>query len=146
MVDMGVPGYLVASSVIAVLAQRLVRVICERCKVPYTASPGLLGEAGISPEAAEHGQMAIGKGCNYCQKKGYRGRKGIYELMKVTPALRQLVFNGAPTQEIRKLAITEGMDTLYRDGLRSVLNGITTLDEVYRIAKKTEQDAVVEAA
>jgi type IV pilus assembly protein PilB len=146
MVDMGVPGYLVASSVIAVLAQRLVRVICARCKVPYTASEAVLAEAGIAPELAEHSQMSVGKGCNYCQKKGYRGRKGIYELMNVTSALRALIFAGAPTQEIRKLAITEGMDTLYRDGLRSVINGITTLDEVYRIAKKSEQDSVVEVA
>jgi type IV pilus assembly protein PilB len=66
--------------------------------------------------------------------------------MNVTSALRALIFAGAPTQEIRKLAITEGMDTLYRDGLRSVINGITTLDEVYRIAKKSEQDSVVEVA
>jgi len=146
MIDMGVPGYLVASSVIAVLAQRLVRVICERCKVPYNASEAVLAEAGIAEDVAEHGQMALGKGCNYCQKKGYRGRKGIYELMMVTPALRALVYGGAPTQEIRKLAIEEGMDTLYRDGLRSVINGITTLEEVYRIAKKTEQDAIIEAA
>jgi type IV pilus assembly protein PilB len=105
-----------------------------------------LAEAGISPVVAETGQMSIGKGCNYCQKKGYRGRKGIYELMMVSPAVRQLIFGAAPTQEIRTLAINEGMDTLYRDGLRSVINGITTLDEVYRIAKKSEQDAVIEAA
>jgi type IV pilus assembly protein PilB len=146
MVDMGVPGYLVASSVIAVLAQRLVRVICERCKTPYLPSPSVLAEAGIAPEVAEHGRMSTGKGCNYCQRKGYRGRKGIYELMMVTPAMRQLVFAGSPTQELRTLAINEGMDTLYRDGLRSVIDGITTLDEVYRIAKKSEQDAVIEAA
>ena len=146
MVDMGVPGYLVASSVIAVLAQRLVRVICERCKAPYLPSPSVLAEAGIAPEVAEHGRMSTGKGCNYCQRKGYRGRKGIYELMMVTPAMRQLVFAGSPTQELRTLAINEGMDTLYRDGLRSVIDGITTLDEVYRIAKKSEQDAVIEAA
>lgn len=146
MVDMGVPGYLVASSVIAVLAQRLVRVICERCRAPYVPSAAVLAEAGIAPAAIERGRMSIGKGCNYCQKKGYRGRKGIYELMMVTPALRQLVFAGSPTQEIRTLAIKEGMDTLYRDGLRSVINGITTLDEVYRIAKKSEQDAIIEAA
>jgi type IV pilus assembly protein PilB len=66
--------------------------------------------------------------------------------MMVTPAMRQLVFAGSPTQELRTLAINEGMDTLYRDGLRSVIDGITTLDEVYRIAKKSEQDAVIEAA
>jgi len=143
MVDMGVPGYLVASSVIAVLAQRLVRVICERCKAPYVPTPGVLTEAGLSQEAVDNGNLSLGKGCNYCQKKGYRGRKGIYELMMVSPGLRQLMFAGSPTQEIRKLAISEGMDTLYRDGLRSVINGITTLDEVYRIAKKSEQDAIV---
>ena len=105
-----------------------------------------MAEAGLAPQAVDHGRMAVGKGCNYCQKKGYLGRKGIYELMMVSPTIRHHMFSGSPTQEIRSCAIKEGMDTLYRDGLRSVLNGITTLDEVYRIAKKSEQDAIVESA
>lgn len=143
MVDMGVPGYLVASSVIAVLAQRLVRLICVRCKQTYTPSESALVEAGISPEAAKGATFARGKGCNYCQKKGYRGRIGIYELMHITPKIRELIFANAPAQEIRSVAISQGMRTLYTDGVRKVMRGITTLEEVYRTAKRTEQDQII---
>src|SRR6186997_810305 len=113
MVDMGVPGYLVASSVIAVLAQRLVRVICNRCKSTFMPSDAALVDAGISPEAAKGATFAKGKGCNYCQKKGYRGRVGIYELMHITPKVRELIFANAASQEIRTVAIAQGMKTLY---------------------------------
>jgi type IV pilus assembly protein PilB len=143
MVDMGVPGYLVASSVIAVLAQRLVRLICARCKQTYTPPESVLIDAGISPDAAKTSTFARGKGCNYCQKKGYRGRMGIYELMMITPKVRELIFANASAQEIRTVAITQGMRTLYTDGVRKAMRGITTLEEVYRNAKRTEQDAVI---
>jgi len=146
MVDMGVPGYLVASSVIGVLAQRLVRVICNRCKQTFVPSESVLVDAGIDTALATSGGFSKGKGCNYCQRKGYRGRLGIYELMLITPRIRELIFAGSSTQEIRRVAINEGMTTLYRDGLDKVIRGITTLEEVYRIAKRTEQDAIVGAA
>jgi type IV pilus assembly protein PilB len=142
MTDMGVPGYLVASSVIGILAQRLVRVICSRCKQKYVPSDTVLEDAGIPLEVAKNADMARGKGCNYCQKKGYRGRMGIYELMVVTSRIREMIFAGSSTAEVRKVAITQGMDTLYVDGIRKVLNGVTTLEEVYRVAKRTEQDVV----
>lgn len=143
MVDMGVPGYLVASSVIAVLAQRLVRLICSRCKTTYTPSDTVLADAGISPEAIKGATFSKGKGCNYCQKKGYRGRVGIYELMLITPKVRELIFANASAQEIRTIAISQGMRTLYTDGIRKAMRGITTLEEVYRTAKRTEQDAII---
>ena len=139
---MGVPGYLVASSVIGILAQRLVRVICQRCKQKYMPSQAVLDDAGISAEMAKNAEFARGKGCNYCQKKGYRGRIGIYDLMIVTSKIREMIFAGVSTAEIRKLAIAEGMDTLYVDGIRKTMQGVTTFDEVYRVAKKTEQDVV----
>ncbi|MBP86551.1 MAG: pilus assembly protein PilB [Planctomycetaceae bacterium] len=142
MTDMGVPGYLVASSVIGILAQRLVRVICSRCKQKYVPSDTVLEDAGIPLEVAKNADMARGKGCNYCQKKGYRGRMGIYELMAVTSKVREMIFGGVSTAEIRKVAISQGMDTLYVDGVRKVLNGVTTLEEVYRVAKRTEQDLI----
>ena len=142
MTDMGVPGYLVASSVIGILAQRLVRVICSRCKQKHMPSEAVLADAGIPLEVAKNADMARGKGCNYCQKKGYRGRMGIYELMVVTSKIREMIFAGVSTAEVRKVAIAEGMDTLYVDGIRKVLNGVTTLDEVYRVAKRTEQDVI----
>lgn len=144
MTDMGVPGYLVASSVIGILAQRLVRVICSRCKQQFKPSEAVLEEAGIPLEVAKNAEFARGKGCNYCQKKGYRGRIGIYELMIVSSKVREMIFSAQSTAEIRKLAIEEGMDTLYVDGIRKAMKGITTLDEVYRVAKKTEQDVITE--
>jgi type II secretory ATPase GspE/PulE/Tfp pilus assembly ATPase PilB-like protein len=140
MTDMGVPGYLVASSVIGVLAQRLVRIVCGRCKQKYTPPESMLEAVGISLEDAKNANFSRGAGCNYCQKKGFRGRKGIFELMMVTGKIRQLMFEGAPTQDLRIAAISEGMSTLYQDGLRKALEGLTTLDEVLRVAKKTEQD------
>jgi type IV pilus assembly protein PilB len=143
MVDMGVPGYLVASSVIGVLGQRLVRVNCKRCKQPYLPPESALEDAGIPLEVAKRSQMMKGKGCNYCQKKGYRGRLGLFELMMVTPKIRELIFNGAPMQEMRTAAIGQGMRTMYLDGIDKSLNGTTTLEEVYRIAKRTEQDVLV---
>ncbi len=140
MIDVGVPAYLVASSVIAVLAQRLVRVICTRCKEPYQPSEAELEGAGITPELAADATFFKGKGCQHCNKNGYRGRIGIYELMFMTAKIRELAFEGAATQDIRKAAINGGMQTLYRDGISKVLRGITTLSEVYRVAKRAEED------
>ncbi len=143
MVDMGVPGYLVASSVIAILAQRLVRVVCSKCKQPYTPSEALMREAGVTPEQAATATFARGKGCGHCQRSGFRGRLGIFELMLVTSKIREGVFKQVTTQEIRRIAITQGMRTLYNDGIAKVLSGITTLEEVYRTAKRTELDTYV---
>ncbi len=140
MTDMGVPGYLVASSVIAVLGQRLVRTVCKRCKTQVKLSESVLADAGIPPDIAEKATFTKGKGCGYCQKSGYRGRMGIYELMVVSAKIREMVFQNKSTIELARQAINEGMTTLYCDGIRKVLRGYTTLEEVYRSAKKTEQD------
>jgi type IV pilus assembly protein PilB len=142
MTDMGVPGYMVASSVIAVLAQRLVRKICTRCKYSTTLSEALLEEAGLPPEILPYAKFAKGKGCPYCQKKGYRGRIGIYELMLINGRIREMMFASKSSADLRTEAIIGGMTTLYCDGLRKVINGISTLDEVYRSAKKTEQEHI----
>ncbi len=138
MVDMGVPAYLVASSVIAVMAQRLVRVVCTKCKQPHIPSESALEAAGITPEMAAGATFMRGKGCSHCSKSGYRGRLGIYELMLMGSKIRELAFQGASTQDIRKAAIAVGMTTLYDDGIRKVLRGITTLEEVARVAKRVE--------
>ena len=135
MVDMGVPAYLVASSVIAVLAQRLVRVTCTKCKQPYMPSEAQLQSAGITPEMASKATFMRGKGCGNCGRGGYRGRQGIFELMMLTSKIRELTFKGAPTQELRKVAISQGMKTLYEDGIDKAMKGVTTLDEVFRVAK-----------
>jgi len=140
MVDMGVPAYLVASSVIAILAQRLVRINCPKCKQPHTPSDAVLDSAGITPEMADAATFMKGKGCSNCSKTGYRGRLGIFELMMMTSKIRELSFQGAPTQQLRKAAIGQGMSTLYQDGIRKALKGITTIEEVFRVAKKTDDD------
>ena len=140
MTDMGVPGYLVASSVVAVLGQRLVRTICKRCKTPYKPTDAVLEDAGIPADIAANATFTRGKGCGYCQKSGYRGRMGIYELMVVTSKVREMMFRGDSTVEIARQAISEGMTTLYCDGIRKVLKGLTSFEEVYRVAKKTEQE------
>ncbi len=142
MTDMGVPGYMVASSVIAVMAQRLVRKICTRCKQAITLSDAVLAEAELPKEIVPFAQFSKGKGCPYCQKKGYRGRIGIYEMMVVNGKIREFMFAAKSSAELRTEAINQGMTTLYCDGLRKVINGISTLDEVYRSAKKTEQEYI----
>ena len=140
MVDMGVPGYLGASSVIAVMAQRLVRVICNRCKQSYQPSEAVLEDAGISLEDAKNANFARGKGCGYCQRKGFRGRQGIFEMMIVSAKIRELIFNNQSSVDIRKVAVKEGMQTLYLDGLEKVKEGVTTLEEVTRVSKRSEED------
>lgn len=143
MVDIGVPNYLVASSVVAVLAQRLVRVVCAKCKKPHTPSDGELEAAGITPEMAARATFMKGKGCNHCNGGGYRGRIGIYELMMMTSKIREMVFKNASAVEIRNVATKEGMTTLYRDGIEKVLRGVTTVEEVFRVAKRSEADAAI---
>ena len=141
MVDMGVPGYLVASSVIAILAQRLVRTICPKCRHKHKPPEHVIEEFGLTEEQVAGANFMKGRGCNSCQRTGYKGRLGIFELMLIDSRVRELIFANATTAEIRKYAITKGMTTLYLDGVQKVLNGTTTFEEVYRVAKKTEQDA-----
>jgi type IV pilus assembly protein PilB len=140
MVDIGVPAYLVAGSVIGVMAQRLVRVVCSKCKQPFTPTEAQMEVAGITPEMAASATFMKGVGCSHCNKSGYRGRIGIYELMQMTSKVRELAFAGATTVEIRKAAVKGGMTTLYDDGIYKVLQGITTLDEVFRVSKREQVD------
>jgi type IV pilus assembly protein PilB len=137
MVDMGVPSYLVAGSVVGILAQRLVRVICAKCKQPHTYRDAEIEAAGFTPELLEGATFMKGRGCSHCGGSGYRGRLGVFELMTMSSRIRELTFQGASTQELRKEAIKLGMTTLYDDALLKVSKGITTIDEVFRVAKKT---------
>jgi type IV pilus assembly protein PilB len=131
--DIGVPPFLIASSVIAIMAQRLVRLNCVKCKEPYLPPDVELRAAGISREKAENSNVMRGRGCNHCRGGGYRGRQAIFEMMRMTSNLRELTFAQAPTQEIRRKARTGGMRTLLEDGIAKVLKGITTLEEVLSI-------------
>lgn len=140
LIDMGVPAYLVSSSVVAIMAQRLVRLVCQKCKQAFTPSEAALQSAGITPEMAAGGNFLRGLGCRSCGKSGYRGRKGLFELMLMTSRIRELTFNEAPTGDIRRAAINQGMKTLYQDGILKVLRGITTLEEVLRVSKQSEAE------
>ena len=137
MIDMGVPAYLVASSVVAVLAQRLVRVVCTKCKQPFQPLDSQIQEAGITPEQLKTATFMKGRGCINCQKSGYKGRLGIFELMVMNNKIRELAFQGAATQDIRRAAVSSGMNVMFEDGVQKALRGITTLDEVFRVSKKS---------
>jgi type IV pilus assembly protein PilB len=138
LIDMGVPAYLVASSVVAILAQRLVRVICQKCKQPYKPPESVIEASGMSPEMVASATFMKGRGCSNCHNSGFRGRMGIFELMMMSSKVRELTFQERPTTEIRRVAMGEGMKTLYADGMQKVCRGITTLEEVLRVAKASE--------
>jgi type IV pilus assembly protein PilB len=133
LVDIGVQPFLIASSVIAIMAQRLVRVICPKCKEPDRPPAAEIKAALISPERAATATFMRGRGCTYCHHTGYRGRVGIFELLKISAAIREMTFNREPTQTIRRQARLLGMRTLLEDGVNKALKGITTLDEVLSI-------------
>ncbi|MCK6502853.1 type II secretion system ATPase GspE [Myxococcota bacterium] len=138
-IDMGVEPFLVASSLVAVLAQRLVRRLCPHCKELYRPSDEELHDVGLDGRTFD-GQLWRAVGCSECNQKGYRGRMGIYELLVVSERIRALVTSGADAGVIKKQAVTEGMATLRDDGIRKALMGHTSLDEVMRVT----QDDVVE--
>ncbi len=132
MLDLGVEAFLVAATVEAMLAQRLVRTICNGCKVSYEPSLDVLTELGL--EAADlHGKnFAYGKGCRQCNSTGYKGRTGIYEMIVMSEALREMVMTGASSDVLRDQARREGMRTLRESGLLAIFDGITTVEEVIR--------------
>jgi general secretion pathway protein E len=138
LLDMGVEAFLVSSSVIAIIAQRLVRVICRECREAYRPDLSLVKELGLdrSSEAAFDGFFYRGKGCTACLQTGYRGRSGIYELLVIDDNIRGLVMSGADSNVIRRKAIEQGMTTLFRDGVDKIVKGITTVDEVLRVTQE----------
>ncbi len=128
--DIGVQPFLIASSVIAIMAQRLVRVNCLKCKEAYQPQAGELKAAGITPEQVSRATFMKGRGCNHCRERGYRGRHGLFEMMKMSSVIRELTFAQAPAQEIRRKARSTGMRSLLDDGILKALKGSTTLEEV----------------
>jgi type IV pilus assembly protein PilB len=132
LMNMGIEPFLVASSVNLICAQRLARRICANCKEPHPMPPAALVQAGFTEEEAEAVSPMRGAGCEKCNKTGYKGRVGLYEVLEVTDEIRELVLVGASALELRKKAIDEGMITLRRSGLRKVQAGMTTIEEVVR--------------
>jgi type IV pilus assembly protein PilB len=138
LIDMGVQPFLVASSVMAIMAQRLVRVVCPKCKEPYRPDHTELEHFDITPEQAASANFVRGKGCNNCQHTGFRGRIAVFEMMTMNPTLREMTFRSEPTQNIRRQARLFGMKTIVEDAKDKALQGLTSLTEVYRLEKFSE--------
>jgi len=133
LIDMGVQPFLVASSVMAIMAQRLVRVVCSKCKEQYQPDPGELEYLGIASDEAANATFVRGRGCGHCQHTGYHGRSAVFELMTMNSTLREMTFNSEPTQNLRRQARLFGMKTLLEDAKDKALEGLTSLAEVYKL-------------
>lgn len=136
LVDIGVEPFLISSAVIAVVAQRLVRVLCEHCKEAYKPDMAIYQSLGVRPDRLSKYNFYRAKGCDQCFQTGYRGRIGIYELMLMDTSLKTLIQRTYDSYEIKKEALKRGMITLRRDGIEKVLRGITTIEEVIRVTQK----------
>lgn len=134
LIDMGVEPFLIASSIVMIIAQRLVRKLCPDCKKPYTPDPDLLKRLGISAEDAKKITFYEPKGCSECLNTGYRGRLAIFEVMEMTGPIAALTMQRADTAQIRSQAIKDGMSLLVQDGVRKIEQGLTSIEEVLAVA------------
>jgi type IV pilus assembly protein PilB len=143
LVQMGAPNYLVAASSIGIMSQRLVRTICSVCKEPTPAEDELRGlvQKFFPGREIDESKLFRGRGCTICRNTGFKGRTGIFEQMRVSPSVRELILRDASTDEIRQVAIREGMITLEQSALIKVLKGITTLEEAIRITTLRKEEA-----
>jgi len=136
LLDLGVEPYLVSSSLIAIIAQRLVRKVCPDCRKVVEPTPCELRELGLGEAAADSGgKFFVGEGCEKCFQTGYRGRTGIYEMMLISEEVQNLIYKRETAGTIKKVALDAGMQTLRMDGARKVLSGITTIAEVARVTQ-----------
>jgi type IV pilus assembly protein PilB len=132
LIDMGIEPFLISSSVILILAQRLIRKICSECREQIKVHPQLLIDLGVSPDEAKNFNVFKGKGCALCSGTGYKGRVGLYEVMTMKEEVKELVLSRSSTSEIKKEAIRLGMKTLRQSGIHKVKEGLTTIEEVLR--------------
>jgi type IV pilus assembly protein PilB len=132
LIDMGVEPFLISSTLMAVLAQRLVRTICKKCRTPFEPTESQLSMLNLSPHDVGDKVFYYGRGCASCNDTGYRGRRGIFELLVASEPIRTLINERAPTVVIRQKAIELGMSTLREDGLRGIFDGDTTIEEVVK--------------
>jgi general secretion pathway protein E len=136
LMDMGIERFLVSSSVIAILAQRLVRVICEECKEAYVPDKESLESIGLSLDSLKDKKIYRGRGCSACLQTGYMGRKGIFEFMLLDDDLKNLILKTSDANAIKRKAVEKGMLTVRQDGALKVLNGTTTIEEVFRVTQQ----------
>jgi len=132
LVDMGVEPFLISSTMVGVLGQRLVRTICKNCRTPFEPTENQLSLLNLSPHDLGDKVFYYGRGCSTCNDTGYKGRKGIFELLVIGDAIRSLINERAPTVVLRQKAVELGMVTLREDGLRSIFDGDTTIEEVVK--------------
>ena len=136
LIDMGIEPFLIASSINAILAQRLVRIICPHCKESYIPDPDAIKKLGLSDEEMKGKVVYRGKGCGKCHYTGFKGRCGIFELLLMNQHMKHLVLTTANSNDIKEQGIKNGMITLRRDGADKVFNGITTIEEVFRVSQE----------
>ena len=136
LVDMGVEPFLISSSILAVVAQRLVRVLCTDCRRAYIPNPLYLKSIGISPDQFKDHRVYKAAGCENCFNTGYRGRAGIFEIMVLTERLKSLILKTFDSNRIKNEAVQQKMRTLRQDGMQKVLQGVTTIEEVLRVTQK----------
>lgn len=132
LIDMGTEPFLVAASLEGILAQRLLRTICKDCRASYEPNEALLNQLGVSSHELGDKEFYTGRGCDVCDQTGYKGRRGLFELLDMTDPIRELVTDRAPTVVIKQKAIELGMNTLREDGLRNIYDGNTTIEEVLK--------------
>jgi type IV pilus assembly protein PilB len=132
LIDMGVEPFLISSTLLCVLAQRLVRTICKNCRTPFEPTESQLAMMNLSPHDVGDKVFYYGRGCSNCNDTGYKGRKGIFELLPISDPIRALINERAPTVVLRQKAVELGMVTLREDGLRSIFDGDSTIEEVLK--------------
>jgi len=133
LIDMGVEPFLIASSVIAAIGQRLVRVVCRNCKTTYKPDAKVLDELGVPPEKRKGLLFSRGQGCSTCSNRGYRGRTGVFEILRMNEKIKRLVMEGKSSLEIRDAAVADNMVLMKECGLAKVLDGVTTPEEIMRV-------------
>lgn len=144
LINMGIEPFLVTSSTIAIMAQRLVRRLCNECKQEIEPEPEQVRELGISEEAILGLKAYTANGCDACMNRGYRGRMGIFEMLRMTPKVQDLALRGVDSNVIKKEARKQGMRTLREDGARKVFEGRTTIEEVLRVTRDDVSEALME--
>jgi general secretion pathway protein E len=135
LVDIGVEPFLISSAVIAVMAQRLVRVLCTECKEPFTPDEFTLKRLGVDTDRVQELSICQAKGCEHCFKTGYRGRIGIFEILVFHPELKSLILKTFDSNQIKNEAQKHMLVTLQQDGIQKILKGITTIEEVLRVTE-----------
>ena len=131
--NFGIPGYQLSSSLLAIVSQRLIRKICPYCRVSYPADAKILAALDLDPAQHEGLVLKRGRGCPACFQTGYFGRTGVFEIMEIDDTLRELIFQQIPKDILRRVAVDLGMQTLKHSAVDKVLDGTTTVEELYRV-------------